>query len=280
MVPPVRDANYDELYIATVLIGAGVISISASAITDQRLNEEYCGLMRDGVTGIPTASLHAQAQQILTELTDALNAQIVRQSAEFDAWFDDLKGKLGEDPATALQQQVDNLNAAVVGDAFQASGTPVSIAYAGTNRIASIIAYGENAQGGTTEAPVALTGVDSVFVGGRNLLPKATKTQTIYGVTFTPNPDGSVSVSGTCAGGIATYNYADNLIPISPNQVVCLSGASQLVKVVINEKHPVERLCAMCLLIEDKGYLELSLSRKRRISFMLHCKSRSEIPLI
>lgn len=164
VVPPVRDANYDELYIATVLIGAGVISISASAITDQRLNEEYCGLMRDGVTGIPTASLHAQAQQILTELTDALNAQIVRQSAEFDAWFDDLKGKLGEDPATALQLQVDNLNAAVVGDAFQASGTPVSIAYAGAQRIAAITAYGETPQGGTTVAPVALTGISSVTV--------------------------------------------------------------------------------------------------------------------
>lgn len=164
VVPPVRDANYDELYIATVLIGAGVISISASAITDQRLNEEYCGLMRDGVTGIPTASLHAQAQQILTELTDALNAQIVRQSSEFDAWFEELKGKLGEDPATALQQQVDNLNAAVVGDAFQASGAPVSIAYAGAQRIASITAYGENAQGGTTEAPVALTGISSITV--------------------------------------------------------------------------------------------------------------------
>ena len=164
VVPPVRDANYDELYIATVLIGAGVISISASAITDQRLNEEYCGLMRDGVTGIPTASLHAQAQQILTELTDALNAQIVRQSSEFDAWFEELKGKLGEDPATALQQQVDNLNAAVVGDAFQASGTPVSIAYAGANLIASITAYGETPQGGTTEAPVALTGISSITV--------------------------------------------------------------------------------------------------------------------
>lgn len=44
------------------------------------------------------------------------------------------------------------------------SGTPVSIAYAGTNRIASITAYGENAQGGTTEAPVALTGISSVTV--------------------------------------------------------------------------------------------------------------------
>lgn len=235
VVPPVRDANYDELYIATVLIGAGVISISASAITDQRLNEEYCGLMRDGVTGIPTASLHAQAQQILTELTDALNAQIVRQSAEFDAWFDDLKGKLGEDPATALQQQVDNLNAAVVGDAFQASGTPVSIAYAGTNRIASITAYGENAQGGTTEAPVALTGVDSVFVGGRNLLPKATETKTLNGVTFTPNPDGSVSVSGTATND-TSYPFKEGLDDSLFDQTVCLSGGSIQTQLVINEK--------------------------------------------
>lgn len=44
------------------------------------------------------------------------------------------------------------------------NGTPVSIAYAGTNRIASITAYGETPQGGTTEAPVALTGISSVTV--------------------------------------------------------------------------------------------------------------------
>ena len=235
VVPPVRDANYDELYIATVLIGAGVISISASAITDQRLNEEYCGLMRDGVTGIPTASLHAQAQQILTELTDALNAQIVRQSAEFDAWFEELKGKLGEDPATALQLQVDNLNAAVVGDAFQASGTPVSIAYAGAQRIASITAYGENAQGGTTEAPVALTGVDNVFVGDNNLLPKATETRTLNGVTFTPNPDGSVSVSGTATND-TSYPFKEGLDDSLFGQTVCLSGGSIQTQLVINEK--------------------------------------------
>lgn len=115
VAPPVRDANYDELYIATVLVNAGVISISAGAITDQRLNEEYCGLMRDGVTGIPTASLQAQAQQILTDLMDALNAQMVQQSDEFNIWFNDMKEKLGEAPATALQLQVDELKDALPG---------------------------------------------------------------------------------------------------------------------------------------------------------------------
>ena len=80
VVPPVRDANYDELYIATVLIGAGVISISASAITDQRLNEEYCGLMRDGVTGIPTALLQEQVQQLIDHLREEING--VEQGCE------------------------------------------------------------------------------------------------------------------------------------------------------------------------------------------------------
>lgn len=48
-------------------------------------------------------------------------------------------------------------------------GEPVSVEYVGQNRIASITAYGENAQGGTTEAPVAIYGVESVHVTGRNL---------------------------------------------------------------------------------------------------------------
>lgn len=239
VVPPVRDANYDELYIATVLIGAGVISISASAITDQRLNEEYCGLMRDGVTGIPTASLHAQAQQILTELTDALNAQIVRQSAEFDAWFEELKGKLGEDPATALQLQVDNLNAAVVGDAFQASGTPVSIAYAGAQRIAAITAYGETPQGGTTEAPVALTGVDSVFVGGRNLLPHVEKSATMRGVTIISEKDGYI-LDGT-ATGYVYFDVSNVTIPAGNYVLSAFSGSTEVgVRIRIDDSRSVQ----------------------------------------
>lgn len=116
------------------------------------------------------------------------------------------------------------------------SGAPVSIAYAGAQRIASITAYGETPQGGTTEAPVALTGVDSVQVCGNNLLPMATETKTIYGVTFTPNSNGSITVSGTATGGIATYNFADGLDRAMLDQTVFVSGAIQLVKVIINEK--------------------------------------------
>lgn len=65
---PVRDESADEVYLATVLVEAGAVSIRAADITDQRLNEEYCGLMRDGVTGIPTAMLQQQAQELIDEL--------------------------------------------------------------------------------------------------------------------------------------------------------------------------------------------------------------------
>lgn len=115
------------------------------------------------------------------------------------------------------------------------SGEPVTVEYAGAQRIASITAYGETPQGGTTEAPVALTGVDSVFVGGRNLLPKATKTQTISGVTFTPNPNGSVSVSGTATNN-AAYVFANGLDDSLFGQTVCLSGGSMQTQLIINEK--------------------------------------------
>lgn len=78
-------------------------------------------------------------------------------------------------------------------------GNVIEIPYVSENRIASITAYGENAQGGTTEAPVALTGVDSVQVCGRNLLPNKAITKTVAGITYTVNPDKSVTAKGTAS---------------------------------------------------------------------------------
>ena len=93
------------------------------------------------------------------------------------------------------------------------SGEPVTIEYADAQRIASITAYGENAQGGTTEAPVALTGVDSVFVSGRNLLPNKAITKTVAGITYTVNPDKSVTAKGTATSWSNIVIDADFSLP-------------------------------------------------------------------
>lgn len=114
------------------------------------------------------------------------------------------------------------------------SGEPVTVEYAGAQRIASITAYGETPQGGTTEAPVALTGVDSVQVRGNNLLPKAVRTETTGGITFTPNPDGSILVSGTATTNVG-YSYA-HFERALLGRTVCLSGGSTQAQVLINER--------------------------------------------
>ena len=114
------------------------------------------------------------------------------------------------------------------------SGSTVQIADGQNWEIASITAYGENAQGGTTEAPVALTGVDSVFVSGNNLLPKAVRTETTGGITFTPNPDGSILVSGTATTNVG-YSYA-HFERALLGRTVCLSGGSTQAQVLINER--------------------------------------------
>lgn len=165
------------------------------------------------------------------------SALINGNTSEFETWFEHMKDQLSEDAAGNLQLQVDNLNNAALGGDFVLKGSPVSVEYMGANRIASITAYGENAQGGTTEAPVALTGVDSVLLGGNNLLPKATKTKTLNGVTFTPNPNGSVSVSGTATNN-AAYVFANGLDDSLFGQTVCLSGGSMQTQLVIYEKKP------------------------------------------
>lgn len=69
---PVRNSSYDEIYLATVFVSAGAVNLTAENITDRRLSESYCGLMRDGVTQIPTSALYAQAQALITDLQNQL----------------------------------------------------------------------------------------------------------------------------------------------------------------------------------------------------------------
>jgi hypothetical protein len=53
-----------------VRIRAGATEITAADITSTILDEEVCGIMRDGVTGIPTSQLQEQAQALIDGIAD------------------------------------------------------------------------------------------------------------------------------------------------------------------------------------------------------------------
>lgn len=76
--PPaiLQNHNQYELGLCTVSVPAGSSVVTAADITDTRADEDVCGVMRDGVNGIPTAQLQAQALAIMTQLSTELHTKL------------------------------------------------------------------------------------------------------------------------------------------------------------------------------------------------------------
>lgn len=76
--PPaiLQNHNQYELGLCTVSVPAGSSVITAADITDTRADEDVCGVMRDGVTGIPTAQLQALALAMMTQLSTELHTKL------------------------------------------------------------------------------------------------------------------------------------------------------------------------------------------------------------
>ena len=71
-----RTALVYDLCLADIRRPAGSTEVTAADITDTRADEDVCGVMRDGVTGIPTAQLQAQALAMMTQLSTELHTKL------------------------------------------------------------------------------------------------------------------------------------------------------------------------------------------------------------
>ena len=76
--PPaiLQNHNQYELGLCTVSVPAGSSVVTAADITDTRADEDVCGVMRDSVTGIPTAQLQAQALAMMNQLSTELHTKL------------------------------------------------------------------------------------------------------------------------------------------------------------------------------------------------------------
>ena len=121
--PEQGSSFYDEIYVAAVTVRAGATSILQTDITDLRLNEYYCGLMRDGVTGIPTQSLYDSWQAWFSDFklssdkkfSDWYGAFTSSNATKFNNWFQNLQDQLNSNQAANLQNQIDNLTPKSIG---------------------------------------------------------------------------------------------------------------------------------------------------------------------
>ena len=107
--PPdiLQNHNQYELGLCTISVPAGSSAVTIADITDTRADETVCGVMRDGVTGIPTAQLQAQIAALLAQLRQSItnvDKQGFYSKEEVDALLDALQ-------ATVEAQVADKISA-------------------------------------------------------------------------------------------------------------------------------------------------------------------------
>lgn len=121
-----RDADAYEIAVADIYVAKGVIEITTSAITDQRLNKAVCGIVTGLIQQADTTDIFNQfedyfntfkAQYIADmerwtadEQTDFNNWETI-QKAAFEAWVAELKEILDEATAGHLQNEIEALAA-------------------------------------------------------------------------------------------------------------------------------------------------------------------------
>ena len=103
--PPdiLQNHNQYELGLCTISVPAGSTAVTAADITDTRADEAVCGVMRDGVTGIPTAQLQAQVKAML----DSLQAEVDSRSFYTRAEVDALLKSVNPFPVGSIYQSTD-----------------------------------------------------------------------------------------------------------------------------------------------------------------------------
>lgn len=181
-----RTALVYDLCLAEITRPAGSTAITAANLTDTRADEDICGVMRDGVTGIPTAQLIAQWRAAQADLETQLRAQLAVLNAEIkdgsayskteaDTLFaltaDKITAALGYDPAAKIKrlERMMNMDGKLVfsGAGVCTGGTttmklPDTVDYA--EIVSAIPAMGRAGYGGTTSSGYAISVGNSVGV--------------------------------------------------------------------------------------------------------------------
>ena len=123
-----------DLCLAEITRPAGSTSISTGQITDTRLDEALCGIVRDGVTGIPTDELLAAAKERINALEEkatssaaaAKDSAEAAKSSETKSAASEKNAKASETAAKRALQDTETEHSAALRDIAQARTTALT----------------------------------------------------------------------------------------------------------------------------------------------------------
>ena len=203
--PPdiLQNHNQYELGLCTISVPAGSTAVTAADITDTRADETVCGVMRDGVTGIPTAQLQTQAKAML----DSLQAEVDSRSFYTRAEVDALLKSVNPFPVGSIYQSTDPTSpAALFGGTWEqiaservlmgassshAAGTTVKAGLPNiTGSFVADVKKGEHKVSGAFTAGnvIGVTGEYSNYSQVYKFSLDASKSNAIYGRSATVQP--------------------------------------------------------------------------------------------
>ena len=203
--PPdiLQNHNQYELGLCTISVPAGSTAVTAADITDTRADETVCGVMRDGVTGIPTAQLQTQAKAML----DSLQAEVDSRSFYTRAEVDALLKSVNPFPVGSIYQSTARTSpAALFGGTWQeiaqnrvlmgagsghAAGTTVEAGLPNiTGSFVADVKMGEHKVSGAFTAGdvIGVTGEYSNYSQVYKFSLDASKSNAIYGRSYTVQP--------------------------------------------------------------------------------------------
>lgn len=133
------ELTYD-LCLAEIARPAGSTSISTGQITDTRLDEALCGIVRDGVTGIPTDELLAAARERIATLEEkattsaaaAKDSAEAAKSSETKSAASEERAKTSETAAKQALQDTETEHTAALQDIARARTTALNDVAAST----------------------------------------------------------------------------------------------------------------------------------------------------
>lgn len=165
-----------DLCLAEITRPAGSTSISTGQITDTRLDEKLCGIVRDGVTGIPTDELLAAARERINALEEkatssaaaAKDSAEAAKSSETKSAASEERAKTSETAAKQALQDTETEHTAVLQDIARARTTALNDVAASTKTAtaaANVATQQATAAAGNASTATAKAGEASTSAG-------------------------------------------------------------------------------------------------------------------
>ena len=179
-----------DLCLAEITRPAGSTSITTGQITDTRLDEALCGLVRDGVTGIPTDELLAAAKERIATLEEnasnsaaaAKDSAEAAKSSETKSAASEERAKTSETAAKQALQDTETEHTAALQDIARALTTALNDVAASTKTAtaaANTATQQATAAAGSASTAVTKAGEASTSAGAaKNDADRAEKAST------------------------------------------------------------------------------------------------------